>query len=117
MLLVEMIAVTGKKLSEIIRELEAEYGPIYMEERDYHFNQEKKEQIRKLLLEDKELPGLPYEIDHVSYLDGSKVYFKDGGWVIARFSGTEPLLRIFCERSRPEEARNICGRYEVFLNL
>lgn len=117
MLLVEMIAVTEKKLSEIIRDLEEEYGPIYMEERDYHFNQEKKEQIRKLLLEEKELPGLPYEIDHVSYLDGSKVYFKDGGWVIARFSGTEPLLRIFCERSRPDEAKNICERYEAFLGL
>ncbi len=117
MLLVEMIAVTDKKLSEIIRDLEAEYGPIYMEERDYHFNQEKKERIRKILLEEKELPGLPYEIDHVSYLDGSKVYFKDGGWVIARFSGTEPLLRIFCERNRPEEAKVICERYEAFLGL
>ena len=24
-----------------------------------------------------------------------QVYFKNGGWVIARFSGTEPLLRVF----------------------
>lgn len=117
MLLVEMMAVTEKKLSGIIRDIEAEYGPIYMEERDYHFNQEKKDRIRKILLEDRELPTLPYEIDQVSYLDGSKVYFKDGGWVIARFSGTEPLLRIFCERGRPEEAKNICERYEAFLGL
>lgn len=46
-----------------------------------------------------------------------KVHFKDGGWVIARFSGTEPLLRIFCEMSRPDEAKNICEHYEAFLNL
>ena len=26
-------------------------------------------------------------------------------------------LRIFCERSRPEEAQNICGQYEAFLDL
>lgn len=45
---------------------------------------------------------LPEEIDHISYLDGSKVYFKNGGWLIARFSGTEPLLRIFCEMPRAE---------------
>ena len=32
---------------------------------------------------------------YTSYMDGCKVYFKNGGWVIARFSGTEPLLRIF----------------------
>ena len=48
MLLVEMIAVTGKKMSEIIKDIEAEYGLISMEEHDYHFNQEKKDQIMKV---------------------------------------------------------------------
>lgn len=41
--------------------------------------------MHKILLEDRLLPELPYEIDHVSYLDGSKVYFKNGGWVVGRF--------------------------------
>ena len=67
--------------------------------------------------EQKQLPDLPEEIDHVSYLDGSKVYFKNGGWVIARFSGTEPLLRIFCEMPDAVEAADICTRYEQFLDL
>lgn len=117
MLLVEMIAVTGKKMSEIIKDIEEKYGLISMEERDYHFNQEKKEHIRKVLMEDKSLPELPYKIDKVSYLDGSKVYFEDGGWVIARFSGTEPLLRIFCEMKNPADAQNVCEIYERFLDL
>ncbi len=117
MLLVEMIAVTGKKMSEIIKDIEEKYGLISMEERDYHFNQEKKEHIRKVLMEDKSLPELPYKIDKVSYLDGSKVYFEDGGWVIARFSGTEPLLRIFCEMKNPADAKNVCEIYERFLDL
>ena len=38
-LLVEMIAVTGKKLSQIARDIEEEYGAIHMEERDYKFSQ------------------------------------------------------------------------------
>lgn len=54
-LLVEMIAVTGKKLSEIFNDIEAECGKIYMEERDYKFNQEKKDRIKKVLLEDKKI--------------------------------------------------------------
>lgn len=116
-LLVEMIAVTGKKLSEIYNDIEAECGAIYMEERDYKFNQEKKERIKKILLEDKKLPELPFEIDKISYLDGSKVYFKNGGWVTARFSGTEPLLRIFCEMPAAEEAAKVCRIYETFLKL
>lgn len=117
MLLVEMIAVTGKKLSELIKDIEATYGLISMEEHDYHFSHEKKELISKFLLDEKKLPNLPYKIDKVSYLDGSKVYFADGGWVIARFSGTEPLLRIFCEMNNPEDAKNVIRIYEDFLGL
>lgn len=117
MLLVEMIAVSGKKLSGIIADIEAEFGAIAMEERDYRFNQEKKEAIQKLLLEEKKLPTLPFAVEKVSYMDGSKVYFTGGGWVIARFSGTEPLLRIFCEMPNPVDAVNVCEIYESFLGL
>ena len=112
-----MIAVTGKKLSDIYKDIEAECGSISMEERDYKFTQEMKKQIFHVLMEEKKLPELPEEIDHVSYLDGSKVYFKNGGWVVARFSGTEPLLRIFCEMPNIESAKEICGLYEKFLGL
>ena len=73
--------------------------------------------MQKTLMEDKLLPDLPFEIDHISYLDGSKVYFKNGGWVIARFSGTEPLLRIFCEMPDAADAAHICEIYEKFLDL
>ena len=116
-LLVEMIAVTGKKLSEIYKEIEEECGSIFMEERDYKFNQEKKDAMHKLLMVEKKIPELPFEIDRVSYLDGSKVYFKNGGWVIGRFSGTEPLIRVFCEMPEPEMAKQVFGIYEEFLGL
>lgn len=116
-LLIEMIAVTGKKLSEIVKDIEEECGTISMEERDYKFNQEKKNIIKRILLEEKKLPEIPFPIANVSYLDGSKVYFENGGWVTARFSGTEPLLRIFCEMPTREEAVKVCEIYEEFLGL
>ena len=116
-LLVEMIAVTGKKLSEIVADIVREFGAIYMEERDYKFNQEKKEEIFSTLMIDKGLPSLPYEVEKISYLDGCKVYFKNGGWIIARFSGTEPLLRIFCEMPNVEDTKLLCEIYEKFLGL
>lgn len=116
-LLIEMIAVTGKKLSEIMKDIREECGDIHMEERDYKFTQEKKDEMLDTLMNKKLLPELTYEIDHISYLDGSKVYFKNGGWVIARFSGTEPLLRIFCEMPDAADAAKICDTYEAFLGL
>lgn len=117
MLLIEMIAVTGRKISEIYKDIEAECGSIYMEERDYKFSAEKKAEMSKVLMEERKLPELPYEIDKVSYMDGSKVYFKNGGWVIGRFSGTEPLIRIFCEMPEKEDAIKVCEIYEKFLGL
>ncbi|WP_286153835.1 phosphoglucomutase/phosphomannomutase family protein [Sporofaciens musculi] len=117
MLLVEMIAVSGKKLSEIMEDIYAEFGKLEMEERDYKFTQERKEAIYKMLMGDRKLPDMPYEVEKVSYLDGCKVYFKNGGWIIARFSGTEPLLRIFCEMENIKQAKALCDIYEEFLGL
>ncbi len=88
-----------------------------MEERDYKFNQEKRDEIFRTLLVDKCLPDIPFEVDKISYLDGCKVYFKNGGWIIARFSGTEPLLRIFCEMPEAADAIILCELYEEFLDL
>ena len=112
-----MIAATGRKLSQIYKDIEDECGQIFMEERDYHFSHEKKAEMTKILLEDKKVPELPFEIDHISYMDGCKVYFTNGGWVVARFSGTEPLLRIFCEMPTAEQAKKVSEIYEDFLGL
>ena len=81
------------------------------------FTAEQKVQIHKTLMVDKLLPALPHEISKVSYLDGCKVYFQNGGWIIARFSGTEPLLRIFCEMDSELQAMELCDIFEEFLEL
>ncbi|MDK2807843.1 MAG: hypothetical protein PWP24_577 [Clostridiales bacterium] len=116
-LLVEMVAVTGKNLSAIMADIHEECGYIFMEERDYSFSKEKKDALYQTLMVEKKIPALTQEIDRISYLDGSKVYFKNGGWVIARFSGTEPLLRIFCEMPDLLSAKKICDQYEQYLDL
>lgn len=116
-LLVEMVAVTGMKLSEIMAQIRAEYGELAMEEKAYRFTEERKTAIKKIILEDKKIPELPFETEKVSYLDGLKVYFKNGGWVSVRFSGTEPLLRLFCEMPEEKDAKAVCEIFEKYLDL
>ncbi|WP_367569431.1 phosphoglucomutase/phosphomannomutase family protein [Lacrimispora sp.] len=116
-LLVEMIALTKKQLSEIWHEIKKEYGEFYMLERDYRFTPAKKEEIEHLLMEERGLPEIPFDISQVSYMDGCKVYLENGGWISARFSGTEPLLRIFCEMEKEEDAVRICRVMERFLDV
>lgn len=115
-LLVEMIAVVGKSMSEIYDEITGQFDPHYMAETDFSFDPERKPEILQTLMVDKKLPDFAWPITDVSYADGCKVYF-DKGWIIARFSGTEPLLRIFCEMPDREQAERACDDFRAFLDL
>ena len=102
-LLVEMMSVTGRKLSEAVQDLYDRYGEMRMAEYDWALTEEKKQELNRLVMEEKKLPDFGEEPVRASYMDGCKVYFKNG-WVILRFSGTEPRVRIFAEGRTREEA-------------
>ncbi|MDF2613975.1 MAG: phosphonomutase [Clostridia bacterium] len=116
-LLTEMVSVIGKPLSETLNDIHQKYGSFIMSEFDYLMTQEHKEILTKLLFEKRNLPDFDLEIEKVSYRDGCKVYFKNGGWIICRFSGTEPLLRIFCEMDTQEESDRINRIFQAFLKF
>ena len=111
-LLVEMVAKSGKSLSQLMQDVDQECGACHMEERSYQLTEERKAALQHRLFELRELPPLdPYEVERVSYLDGCKIYLAGGGWLIARFSGTEPLLRLFCEMPSQTEAVALCQQF------
>lgn len=116
-LLVEMISVTGKKLSELLDEIYTKYGYAYTAEGDCSFKAGQKQALHHKIYVEQQLPQFEFEIERVSYEDGAKVYFRNGGWVIARFSGTEPLLRIFAEMADKETAESIVEQFKTFLQL
>lgn len=116
-LLVEMVSVSKKSLSELVKDLEERYGRLYNDELDYSFTQEDKERIQQDLFVKKDIPNFHLDIDNVSYMDGLKVYFKDGAWISARFSGTEPLIRVFAEANSQEDIIQLTQTFESFLNL
>lgn len=116
-LLVEMISVTGRKLSEILLEIDAQFGKMEMVEYDTSFSQEKKDLLLDELMVQKKLPDFGIAVKKASYLDGCKVYFENGGWIIARFSGTEPLLRIFCEMESEQKAYQMVDIWKKALEL
>ncbi len=113
-LFAEMVSATGLSPSEILDSLEKEYGKFEMVEDDMRFDPAIKPVVEKTLMEDKLLPTFKDEIVKVNYEDGCKVYFEDG-FVICRFSGTEPLLRIFAESTTAERARDYIDTFKKFL--
>lgn len=116
-LLVEMIAVTGKSVGELVTFLKDKYGNLEVIERDYSFSNEDKTNINNTLMVNKVLPDFNEKIEKIDYFDGIKIVFIDGSWISARFSGTEPLLRIFAESENIDKCIDNVNRLEAFLGI
>ena len=116
-LFAEMISVTGKTATEMFEELELKYGKFEMVEDNLRFAPELKDKINDIIFNQKKLPNFKKEVVRVNYEDGCKVYFEDDSFVICRFSGTEPLLRIFAESSTAETAQSYIDDFKEFLAI
>ncbi|MGP9613534.1 phosphoglucomutase/phosphomannomutase family protein [Brachybacterium sp. AOP42-B2-9] len=106
-LLVEMVARSGKKLSQLYAELVERHGALVMEEAAYGYTPERRQELQQRIFSDHELPGFEREIDRISWEDGCKIYFADDSWLTIRFSGTEPVIRVFSEAATAAEAQDL----------
>lgn len=108
-LLVETIAKTGKKPSLLMKEVSDRFGSYKTCECNVIFHADRKEGLVERIYSQHDIPDFGLKIISESYEDGCKVQFEDG-WILIRFSGTEPLLRIFCEfpEDRFSEAEHLC---------
>lgn len=117
-LFAEMISKTGKAPSVLFAELEEKYGKFEMVECNLSFAAEQKDEMVQKIMQDRLLPDFPgHTVTMVSYEDGCKVYFSDNSFVICRFSGTEPLLRIFAEGKSAEQAQSYIDAWKNLLHL
>ncbi len=115
-LLVEMLSVTGKSLTSLIRDLYSRFGEMHTAEFSWDLTKEDRDRIRRLVMEEKKLPSFRHPAEKVSYMDGCKVYFNNA-WVIIRFSGTEPRVRIFAEDDTIHHAKTLVGTMADFVGL
>ncbi len=103
LLILEMLAYEGKTLSEIRQEFKKTYGEFHNTRVDLTFADEKEKQdfLNKFKQFDSFVKGIAVaEMDEV---DGTRFFFdKPGSWVLARASGTEPVVRVYIEaRDQP----------------
>ena len=118
LLLLEMLSVMNKTIDEIISEVKtfANFDMIFGE-KQFSFESSRKSEILDLLLKQKQLPHNQELIDHVEYQDYIKVFYKDKSWMLVRFSGTEPVLRLYAETKTNQEFEQLMSQWQSFLNL
>ena len=112
----EFMARTGKTPSQLIDELFSLVGPHYYRRRDVSFDAGARPNIQGRILSDdlKELAGM--EIRKTDEIDGKRLFF-DKAWLASRFSGTEPLLRIYCEAESPELVDKLLDAASEYLGV
>ncbi len=110
LLLIEMVAVYGKSLHELVEDLLAEVGPAFYERRD----QRLKYPVQKGDMVQHLLANKPAEIGGVKVvdlltIDGVKYIMADDSWLLIRPSGTEPVLRVYAEGRTEDMVRALLG--------
>jgi phosphomannomutase/phosphoglucomutase len=99
-LILEIMAKTGKKLSELIEE-QPQY---FIEKGKVECPEDKKEKLLEKLVE--QVKGL-----NVSTIDGVKIWFEDKSAILVRPSGTEPVYRLYAEAKNQKKALKLIEDY------
>jgi len=98
---------TGKKPSQLLKLLfEKVGGEHYYDRIDTPFKGDKQEKIERILAADpKTIGGL--KVTELVTVDGFQFRLEDGGWMLIRFSGTEPIIRVYCETMHKDKVQAI----------
>ena len=97
LLILEFMAKTGKTLKELVQLVYDEVGTFAFDRDDLHITQSQKEDVLEKCNTDHYKNFGTYTITRTDKLDGYKYYLSNDTWVMIRPSGTEPVLRVYCE--------------------
>jgi phosphoglucomutase len=106
LLVAEMMAATGRKLTELRADLYREYGKKYDGQRSFPLNPKNDRELRELIIN----PPSHFcgrRVVAIERIDGIKLDFDNDDWLLLRTSGTEPIIRCYAEA----ESRQVLKRF------
>jgi alpha-D-glucose phosphate-specific phosphoglucomutase len=116
-LIVEMLARTGKHISEMQQEAWKITGRLYSLEESIPATPEMSATIPKLMKESPITSIGTYSVISVNHIDGTKVLMENDNWALLRFSGTEPVLRLMAEADSLEKAQELIDWLKQFCSM
>ncbi len=105
--ILDMMVRTGKKPTELLKTLFDKVGGEYFYERiDTPFSGDRKDREAAILAAKPATIGGLKVVELVT-VDGFQFKLEDGGWMLIRFSGTEPIMRVYCETMHKDKVEEI----------
>jgi alpha-D-glucose phosphate-specific phosphoglucomutase len=105
--LIDFVVQTGKTPSQLIDHLFELVGPHYYERIDTDFPEEQRAAILKRLQDAKPSEIAGFKVTGINTMDGFKYLLSDGGWLVIRFSGTEPIMRFYVETTQDSKREDV----------
>ena len=118
MILLNGIAEQSQYLFETLDQIQADFGPSFYRRIDISFsNESKKNYLQEFILNN--IPEMinDHKILSISKIDGIKLRMNKNFWLLFRFSGTEPLLRLYCEAPSQSYLDEVLEWSQEFINL
>jgi len=107
LVLYEFMTQSGKTLKELCEEVYEIVGRFYYDRNDLTIDNDKKNAIMKKAADGGYMHFGKYKFNRVETIDGIKYHLDNGGWIMLRASGTEPVLRVYAEGNGKEETLDI----------
>ena len=103
--LLDMMVRLNRKPSQLVDLLFEKVGPHYYDRIDTPLLAEKRAEYEEKIsnAHPKEVGGL--KVTNILKVDGYKFSLEDGGWLLVRFSGTEPIVRVYCETTQADRVK------------
>jgi phosphomannomutase len=105
--LLDLMVKLGKTPTRLIDHLFGIVGAHYYDRIDTPFPPERNAEVRGKIAGEKpsEIAGL--KVKNINTLDGFRYEMEDGGWMLIRFSGTEPIIRVYTETTHGDKVQEI----------
>jgi phosphomannomutase len=104
--MLDFMVKTGKKPSELLEMLFAKVGAHYYDRIDVPFEGDRSAREQSILAaKPSTIGGL--KVTNLVTTDGFQFKLEDGGWLLIRFSGTEPIMRVYCETTHQDKVQAI----------
>ena len=99
--MLDMMVKLNKKPSELLELLFSKVGGHYYDRIDRSFSGDRASREQRILDAKPETIG-GLKVKGLNTTDGFKFILEDGGWLLIRFSGTEPIMRVYCETTHQD---------------
>lgn len=104
--ILDMMVRLNRKPSELVDLLFTRVGPHFYDRIDVRFTGDAKERRQRILEARPETIG-GFPVTGIGTTDGFQYHLADGGWLLIRFSGTEPIIRVYTETTVKERVQDI----------